>query len=31
VWIAGDGGVSQGNVWYYGSPRQFGIRFNRKF
>jgi iron complex outermembrane receptor protein len=31
VWIAGDGGVSQGNVWYYGSPRQFGVRFNRKF
>jgi iron complex outermembrane receptor protein len=31
VWIAGDGGVSQGNVWYYGSPRQIGIRFNRKF
>jgi iron complex outermembrane receptor protein len=31
VYIAGDGGVSVGNVWYYGSPRQFGIRFNRKF
>jgi len=31
VYVAGAGGVSQGDVWYYGSPRQFGLRVQRTF
>lgn len=31
VYVAGAGGVSTGDVWYYGAPRQYGLRINRGF
>jgi iron complex outermembrane receptor protein len=31
IYVAGSGGVSVGDVWYYGAPRQFGLRINRTF
>lgn len=31
IYVAGSGGVSDGDVWYYGAPRQEGIRFRRSF
>jgi len=31
TYVAGAGGVSSGDVWYYGSPRQIGVRLHRDF
>lgn len=31
IYVAGSGGVSSGDVWYYGAPQQEGIRFRRSF
>ncbi len=31
TYVAGSGGVSVGDVWYYGAPRQFGVRVARSF
>ena len=31
IYVVGSGGVSDGDVWYYGAPQQLGLRFRRSF
>ena len=31
TYVAGAGGVSSGDVWYYGAPQQLGVRLHRTF
>lgn len=31
IYVAGSGGVSDGDVWYYGAPMQLGLRLRRSF